>query len=36
MSVEFILRSYATPEEFRACVMVDIEGMNVLGDVVQT
>jgi len=28
-----LLRSYATPEEFRACVMVDIEGMNVLGDV---
>ena len=26
-------RSYATPEEFRACVMVNIEGMNVLGDI---
>ena len=28
-----LLRSYATPEEFRACVMVDIEGLNILGDV---
>jgi len=28
-----LLRSYATPEEFRTRVMVDIEGMNVLGDI---
>ena len=28
-----LARSYATPEEFRTCVMVNIEGMNVLGDV---
>ena len=26
-------RSYETPEEFRACVMDSIEGMNVLGDI---
>lgn len=26
-------RSYATPEEFRACVMDGIVGMNVLGDI---
>lgn len=26
-------RSYATSEEFRACVMDGIEGMNVLGDI---
>ena len=26
-------RSYATPEEFKACVMDSIEGMNVLGDI---
>ena len=26
-------RSYATSEEFRTCVMADIEGMNVLGDI---
>ena len=26
-------RSYETPEEFRACVIDGIEGMNLLGDI---
>ena len=26
-------RSYATPEEFKACVIDGIEGMNLLGDI---